>query len=379
MWPPKESVQRLGRGLLSALRLPDAPLSLDGLRIGESPLRWILPLVCPIAVLVLGAVLRQAIGIDQTGHASNLENLELARPVYEPAGHALSDVAVSLAPPEVWGASVLVLVVSMIVIAILAVLIIRRACGERKFLGRTAVALSFVFLAIPLLCGHRRPEGTLSRLLTGPPVQGQIYGYVGARTGHDVFTVAWRLGAWSFEITLLASVAIAAMMVRPAGPAPPEALAGAERNQWRVKALASQLLRYRALLSLGTILLALGVVSARLFFPWAEAIVAATPDVTKDAAQELTASLQTVGTSSAIVLGTFFTLCLAAIFGPAEIVLHAEALALAVDVQPDKPETWGKWMQDAGLAPTLVGRLARIGAVFAPLLSGLVSNFIHVG
>ena len=122
----------------------------------------------------------------------------------------------------------------------------------------------------------------------------------------------------------------------------------------------------RQLLVLATVTLVVGVIAAGLFFR----LVAAS-------APEAAPLVDVVGPSSTILTGVFYTLILAALFVPAELLIQRAARRLALSTV-DRTDDVPAWLAKHGLEPSLPGLLMRVVTILGPLLAGMLQNLAQV-
>jgi hypothetical protein len=180
----------------------------------------------------------------------------------------------------------------------------------------------------------------------------------------DDLTLATGVNVYRFMVGFLAALFSTCLLVGVAVATVLRSLSD-EGNLLR---LAEARTRLRALLAVATSWLISGVVTIGLLHRWAESIAG-------DAGPELAK----LGSSSTILSSVFYSLMLAAVFGPAETVILGAAERVAIAERAITPGEREKWLTTNGFQSSLSGQLARLLAVLGPLITGVVGQFAKFG
>jgi hypothetical protein len=123
----------------------------------------------------------------------------------------------------------------------------------------------------------------------------------------------------------------------------------------------------REVLFLVTAWLVIGVIGVGLFHRMAVAALPPGP----------AAALSTVGASSTVLAGAFYSALVGAAFGPAELILRRGARAAARGAG-QSPEFVDKWLTDNGFGLSVPGALMRVVAILGPLLASVIQNIAEL-
>jgi hypothetical protein len=86
--------------------------------------------------------------------------------------------------------------------------------------------------------------------------------------------------------------------------------------------------------------------------------------------------VEVIGASATILAGSFYSALLAATFGPAELLLRRAGTQLA---NADTSVTPQRWLEAHGFELSVSQSLARVVAVFSPLLASVAQNIASFG
>jgi hypothetical protein len=122
---------------------------------------------------------------------------------------------------------------------------------------------------------------------------------------------------------------------------------------------------FRGLLALSTNLLVCGVIGMNLLHRWAQAA----------AVGETAVAIKTVGPAVTITSGVFYSMILAAVFIPPELLLRRAARASTAKLQLVEGEPRESWLTKQGFDLSVPHVLMRVAAIMAPLLASVLQDF----
>jgi hypothetical protein len=304
------------------------------------PFLALCPMLVPGVVVGLAMVVRVSLRIDDLLVPQELLDSAVVQDV------TLDLTARHYAVRSQWAASLLVWSAAMLAGCFFALSTTRQTW---KRLGKPSLAMNGLLVVVSLFVaaavGH-----TGNTALLGPGIQAQLFQWVERWTGFPVVRLVLSAIGTSAGVMLLGSAAVSSLLVGLDGEVDVTALKGRYR-------------RLRTLLWLGNMLLIIGVVTTALFFQIPRTLVTGP---TCDAIAHM-------ASGTIMMVGVFYTLQLAAVFGPAEYILHRKVRESAlVSENPDK------WLSDNGLQAGLTSSLARVLAVFSPLITGVIGSVLSL-